>query len=171
MSPHIPKKIMRPYRSLPFFNQVPPREQKLLLRMGTELIVPAGTVVASSGDGGRQCTILLSGTFTWFEPDPLGEFEPTRRLGAGDFLDEAALSWACASEDGPGAFQVDASTESRVLVYHRSEFTAVIHQAPTTRSLAALCTETHVAAWEPGSVRPLVGLSGSDRANSMCRAS
>ena len=51
MSPHIPTKIMRPYRSLPFFNQVPARERELLVRMGTELIVPAGTVVGLTLDG------------------------------------------------------------------------------------------------------------------------
>ncbi|HEV3281744.1 MAG TPA: cyclic nucleotide-binding domain-containing protein [Acidimicrobiales bacterium] len=170
MSPHIPTKIMRPYRSLPFFNQVPARERELLVRMGTELIVPAGTVVASSGNGGRQCTILLSGTFTWFEPDLAGGFEPTRHLSAGDFLDEAALCRACAGEHGPGAFLVHASTDSRVFVYHRSEFTAVLRDAPRTRSLAALCTGIHLSAWEPTSVRPLVGLRGSNIGNSMCRA-
>lgn len=149
MSRSMSRKYMRQYRSLPFFNQLPHRSQELLRRMGTELIVLPGGVVASSDDGGRQCALLLSGTFTWSEPDPSGQLEPIRCLGAGDFLDEEALSWACATEEGPGAFSVQASTEARVLVFHRLEFKELVRQAPSVASVAAVRTAAHMAAWQP----------------------
>jgi hypothetical protein len=145
----ISRRSMQTYRWLPFFNQIPAREQDLLLRFGTELIVPPRAVVASSAHEGRQCTLLVTGSFTWSEPDLSGSYEPTRRLNAGDFVDEGVLSWFCSTEDGPGAFLVHACTESRVLVYHRSEFAALVQQAPRTRSLVASRTAAHLAAWGP----------------------
>jgi hypothetical protein len=128
-----------------------------MLRMGTELVVPPGTVVASSACGGRQCTLLLKGSFTWSEPDLSGGQHPARCLQAGDFLDEEALSWACGTEDGPGAFWVHADAESRVLVFNRLEFQALVQQAPNVGSLANLSTATHLSAWRPRAMDPSPG--------------
>jgi hypothetical protein len=157
MRRNLPTSTIRPYRSLPFFNQLPPRDQELMLRLGTELIVPPGTIVASSADGGRQCTLLLSGSLTWSEPDLSGGLNATRCLQIGDFLDEEALSWACATEDGPGAFWVHAAIESRILVFHRMEFNALVRQAPNVGSLAELCTAAHLSTWRPQTAHPPSG--------------
>jgi hypothetical protein len=152
MRRRIPRTFMRRYESLPFFDQLQMRDQELLRRSGSELIVPPGRVVASSTDGAAQCVLLLTGAFIWSEPDVAGRLQPTRPLPSGHFLDEEALAWACAAEEGPGAFSVHASTESRILAFHRPEFTELAHQAPQIASLAALHTAAHITAWQP---RPL----------------
>jgi hypothetical protein len=163
MRRNLPTSTTRPYRSLPFFNQLPTRDQELMLLLGTELIVPPGTVVASSACGGRQCTLLLSGSLTWSEPDMSGGLHPIRCLRVGDFLDEEALSWACATEDGPGAFWVHAATDTRILVFHRTEYKALVHRAPSIGALVELCTAVHLSTWRPQTGHPSPGyLSGEE---------
>jgi hypothetical protein len=155
------RRTAKPDRSWPLLNHLPLREQELLWRMGTELIVPPGTVVASSADGGRQCTLVLSGACIWSEPDVSGRFEPRRRIGPGDILNEEVLSWVSATEDGPGGFRVHAASESRVLVFHRSEFRRLVEQAPRIGSWAMACTAIHLYTWRPRTACPSPDAGGA----------
>jgi hypothetical protein len=163
------RRIDRKTRSLPFFTQLSDREQELLWRLGTELELRPGTLVASSSEGGRQCTIVLNGTCAWSEPDLSGAFGTKRLVGPGAFLDEEALSWVCATEDGPGAFQVRAATEARVLAFHRSEFRSLVRQAPRIGRVASVCTAVLLAPWRPES--PAQPAAASSAFAEDCRSS
>lgn len=153
----ISKKVLRSHGGFPFLGDLPVGEQALLLSTGTELVVPPGTLLASSRGRSCQSTLLVDGVAAWFEPHPTGGFDMTRQLGPGDFLDEETLSWLCAIEDGPGGFRVESLACCRVVAFDRREFRWLVSRAPGVGCLAAARTSAHLGTWARS---PGVGATG-----------
>lgn len=96
-------------------------ELRELAGITNELDVTAGTVLCHEGAAGRECYIVLDGQAT---VTINGDHICT--VGAGGFFGEMALL-----DGGPRVATVTATSDMRLLVLSRSEFTTLLTDVPS----------------------------------------
>ena len=106
---------------LPLFSACSKRDLQRLARASDEIQVPAGTVLTTQGDIGREAFIIMDGTAS-VTKDGVVEAE----LGPGDHVGELALL-----DGGPRSATVTATTDMSVLVLSKPAFNGVLDEIPT----------------------------------------
>lgn len=100
---------------------IPRRELQILERLGTMVTMPAGRVAIREDEVGRECMVIVEGTFTVTKHG-----EPLALLGAGDVVGEMALF-----TNRPRTATVTAENDSVVYAFSRREFASVLDNCPT----------------------------------------
>jgi CRP/FNR family transcriptional regulator, cyclic AMP receptor protein len=108
-------------RRLPLFSECSKRELEAVAAATDELRLPAGRVLMSEGEEGRELVVLVDGEVT---VERGGEQIAVR--GPGDFLGELALI-----THRPRTATVTAATDTRVLVMAGRDFDRVVREVPT----------------------------------------
>jgi CRP/FNR family transcriptional regulator, cyclic AMP receptor protein len=108
-------------RRLPLFSECSKRELEAVAAATDELRLPAGRVLMSEGEEGRELVVLIDGEVT---VERGGEQIAVR--GPGDFLGELALI-----THRPRTATVTAATDTRVLVMAGRDFDRVVREVPT----------------------------------------
>jgi CRP/FNR family transcriptional regulator, cyclic AMP receptor protein len=103
-----------------------PGELRRLRGLGTSVPAEEGTELMRSGERGRECVLVLSGTAACL----VGGRE-VGSIGPGEFVGEVALL-----DPGPRTATVIAETHMELLVFDRPEFDTLLEASPTlTRRL------------------------------------
>jgi CRP-like cAMP-binding protein len=107
------------------------RQLRAIARIAEAQEVPAGTVLARTGEPGDRFFVIVDGSAR-IEVSPQNK----NRMGPGSFFGEMSLL------DGePRSATVTADTDMRVLVIPRREFVTLLREVPslTERMLVTLC--------------------------------
>ena len=108
-------------RSARLFAGLTEKELQKVAAAGTEVHVPAGTVVMTEGSSGRSALVVLKGTMAVRRNG-----RKVRELSTGDIAGEMALL-----DDQPRSATVECITDCSVLEISGSQFKAVIDDVPT----------------------------------------
>jgi CRP/FNR family cyclic AMP-dependent transcriptional regulator len=106
--------------AVPLFRSSSKRELEKIARAADEVIVPAGRVLVTQGEIGRECYVIVSG-----EASVSRDGREIARLGAGKPIGELAVL-----DGGPRTATVTATTELDVLVLGQREFSALLTEVP-----------------------------------------
>jgi len=107
-------------QTVPLFKALSHRQISQIARLGTEIVVGAGTRLATAGEYGRELVIIVEGRATV----TVGR-RRTVSLGPGDFWGEMSLV-----DGGPRSATVEAATEMRLLALNEHEFSMLLQTAP-----------------------------------------
>jgi CRP/FNR family transcriptional regulator, cyclic AMP receptor protein len=123
------------------------RERRAAEPLGSLVDVPRGRILCDEGDVGREFFVILDGRLRVTVGGA-----PVALLGPGDSFGEIALL----STRGRRLATVTTTSEARVVVYNRAEFSALLHACPAVaRHLARDATTRAVAAGEALRYRPV----------------
>jgi CRP-like cAMP-binding protein len=117
-------------QTVPLLQECSSRQLREIARLTEVTELPAGAVLARTGDAGEEFFMIVDGAARVEVPGG-----PTRRLGPGEFFGEMSLL-----DGGPRSATVTADTAIRVLVIKRRHFTTLLREAPalTQKILATL---------------------------------
>ncbi len=107
-------------QGIPLFAGLTQKELQRVAAAGTEVHVPAGTVVMREGEHGRSALIVLSGTMAVRRNG-----RKMREFTTGDMAGEMALL-----DDQPRSATVECITDCAVLEISGGQFKAVIDDVP-----------------------------------------
>ncbi len=105
---------------VPLFAECSTKELEQLARILDEVNLPAGRVMATQGEHGREMFIIVSGTAA-----VVRDSEEIASLGPGDYFGELSLLDA-----GPRTASVIATEDIDVLVIGRQQFNTVLDDVP-----------------------------------------
>jgi CRP/FNR family transcriptional regulator, cyclic AMP receptor protein len=106
---------------IPLFAGCSPKDLQRLARAADELSLPAGTVLTTQGDVGREAFVLLEGT-----AEVVRDGGAVAELGPGDHVGELSLL-----DGGPRTATVTATTDVDLLVLSVPAFNGVLDEIPT----------------------------------------
>ncbi|HEY6068745.1 MAG TPA: cyclic nucleotide-binding domain-containing protein [Gaiellaceae bacterium] len=105
---------------VPLFSKLSKKGLEEVAHLADELDLPAGKVMATEGDRGREFFVLLDG-----EADVTRGGKSVNRLGSGDFFGEIALVTHM-----PRTASVTAKDNVRVLVITERDFNSLLKRSP-----------------------------------------
>jgi CRP/FNR family cyclic AMP-dependent transcriptional regulator len=105
---------------VPLFSKLSKKGLEDVAHLADELDLPAGKVMATEGDRGREFFVLLDG-----EADVTREGKSVNRLRGGDFFGEIALVTHM-----PRTASVTAKDNVRVLVITERDFNSLLKRSP-----------------------------------------
>lgn len=105
---------------VPLFSKLSKKGLEEVAHLADELDLPAGKVMATEGDRGREFFVLLDG-----EADVTRGGKSVDRLGSGDFFGEIALVTHM-----PRTASVTAKDNVRVLVITERDFNSLLKRSP-----------------------------------------
>lgn len=105
---------------VPLFSKLSKKGLEDVAHLADELDLPAGKVMATEGDRGREFFVLLDG-----EADVTRGGKSVNRLGSGDFFGEIALVTHM-----PRTASVTAKDNVRVLVITERDFNSLLKRSP-----------------------------------------
>jgi CRP/FNR family transcriptional regulator, cyclic AMP receptor protein len=117
----VPKKVLEGLAKVPLFSACDKEELRRVARLGTETVVPDGTVLAEQQKPGFEFCLVLDGEVRCLIDDKL-----VATIGAGDFFGEMALI-----DRGPRVATIVAAGPVRLLVFDAREFGTLLDTAPT----------------------------------------
>jgi CRP-like cAMP-binding protein len=107
-------------RKVPLFSRLDKKHLQAVAQITDELDLPAGKVMATEGDRGREFFVLLEG-----EADVKKGDRSINTMKTGDFFGEIALVTKM-----PRTASVTATTPVRVLVITERDFDALLKKSP-----------------------------------------
>lgn len=107
-------------QTVPLFKELSHRQISQIGRLVTEIMVSAGTRLATAGEYGRELVIIVEGRAT-----VTVDRKRTVSLGPGDFWGEMSLV-----DGGPRSATVEAATDMRLLAIEDHEFSRLLQTAP-----------------------------------------
>ena len=105
---------------VPLFSKLSKKGLEDVAHLADELDLPAGKVMATEGDRGREFFVLLEG-----EAEVTRDGKSVNRLGSGDFFGEIALVTHM-----PRTASVTAKDGVRVLVITERDFNSLLKRSP-----------------------------------------
>jgi CRP/FNR family transcriptional regulator, cyclic AMP receptor protein len=107
-------------KKVPLFSKLKKKELEAVAHIADELDLPAGKVMATEGDRGREFFVLLEGEAEVKKGD-----RKINTMKEGDFFGEIALVTKM-----PRTASVTATSDVRVLVVNEPDFAALIKRSP-----------------------------------------
>lgn len=120
MADRIPRQVLERLGAVPLFSECNKAELRGIARLGTELALPASSVLTRQGKRGYEFFLLLDGNVRVLVDD-----KSVARLSSGDFFGEMALL-----DHGPRRATVIADGPVRVLVLSAREFDSLLDSWP-----------------------------------------
>jgi CRP/FNR family cyclic AMP-dependent transcriptional regulator len=119
-------------KKVPLFSKLSKKELEAVAQIADELDLPAGKVMATEGDRGREFFVLLEGT-----ADVTKGNRRINTMRDGDFFGEIALVARV-----PRTATVTATSDVRVLVINERDFSALLKSSPeVSRGVAEVLVE------------------------------
>jgi len=119
-------------KNVPLFSKLSKKQLEDVAHIADELDLPAGKVMATEGDRGREFFVLLEGT-----ADVRKGNRRINTMGDGDFFGEIALVARV-----PRTATVTATSDVRVLVINERDFAALLKSSPSvSRAVAEVLVE------------------------------
>src|SRR6266536_3114070 len=119
-------------KNVPLFSKLSKKQLEDVAHIADELDLPAGKVMATEGDRGREFFVLLEGTADVTKGD-----RRINTMGEGDFFGEIALV-----AQVPRTATVTATSDVRVLVVNDRDFAALLKKSPEVgRGIAEVLAE------------------------------
>ena len=116
----VPKNVLEELAAVPLFSACNKTELRRVARLGTEISVSDGTVLAEQGKAGFEFCLIEDGKVRC-----LVDGKQVATLGAGDFFGEMALI-----DRGPRVATVVAEGPVQLLVFDAREFGTLLDAAP-----------------------------------------
>ena len=124
---------------IPLFSGIDRRGLERLGMLSDEVDVPAGKVLMTQGEGGRDMMVLIAGSVA-IERDG----QRVNTLGAGDFFGEIALI-----DGGPRTATVTTEEPSRLLVITHRDFHAMMEEFPDVENQVLSALAHRIRRHEP----------------------
>ena len=124
---------------IPLFSGIDRRGLERLGMLSDEVDVPAGKVLMTQGEGGRDMMVLIAGSVA-IERDG----QRVNTLGAGDFFGEISLI-----DGGPRTATVTTEEPSRLLVITHRDFHAMMEEFPDVENQVLSALAHRIRRHEP----------------------
>ena len=108
-------------KRVPLFEECSRRELREIAAVADEIVVPAGTALASEGQSGRELVIIVEGS-----ADVTKRGRKINEVGGGDFVGEIAVV-----TDRPRTASVKTTQPTHALVLTRRDFRTLMKRVPT----------------------------------------
>ena len=108
-------------KRVPLFEECSRRELREIAAVADEIVVPAGTALASEGQSGRELVIIVEGS-----ADVTKRGRKINEVGGGDFVGEIAVV-----TDRPRTASVKTTRPTHALVLTRRDFRTLMKRVPT----------------------------------------
>ncbi|MEL7208142.1 MAG: cyclic nucleotide-binding domain-containing protein [Actinomycetota bacterium] len=116
--------------TVPLFSNLEDDELEVVARLGTEVPVPEGRIIAKEGDVAHEAFLLMEGTARCTrDGEELATFEP------GDFFGEMALI----SHRSRNA-TVETTSDANLRAFDEGEFRRMLHESPAVAVKILLAT-------------------------------
>src|SRR5438093_5336153 len=117
----IPRDVLNALKAVPLFKECSPQELREVASLGTEVEVPAGKVLTSQGQKGREFFLIREGSATCSV-----DGRDVAKFGPGDYFGEMSLL-----DGGPRTATVTTTSPVRAHVISQQEFATLIHDVPS----------------------------------------
>ena len=108
-------------KRVPLFEECSRRELREIAAVADEIVVPAGTALASEGQSGRELVIIVEGS-----ADVTKRGRKINEVSGGDFVGEIAVV-----TDRPRTASVKTTRPTHALVLTRRDFRTLMKRVPT----------------------------------------
>ena len=108
-------------KRVPLFEECSRRELREIAAVADEIVVPAGTALASEGQSGRELVIIVEGS-----ADVTKRGRKINEVSGGDFVGEIAVV-----TDRPRTASVKTTQPTHALVLTRRDFRTLMKRVPT----------------------------------------
>lgn len=123
-------------KSIPIFAHCSRKELDALSSEFDEIDVPAGRVLTTQGEPGREFVVLVSGT-----AEVTKDGRRVNMLGSGDFLGEIALL-----SGGPRTATVTTTSDADLLILNSRSFARLTKEVPSLQSSVLRALSERLAA-------------------------